>query len=157
MTYFLPLLLAALCVAPAGAAWCQTCSVAATGLAFGSYQPLSGAATNSTATITVTCNPGVISLLVSYQIQLSAGSGGSFAARSMGSGGSRLSYQLYSDAAETQIWGDGTAGTVTVSDGYTLGLISPIVRTYSCYGNIPAAQRVGTGSYTDTITVLLSY
>lgn len=138
-------------------AWSQTCTVAATGLAFGNYQPLSGAPANSTAIVTVTCNPGIISLLVSYSIQISAGTGGSFSARSMGGTSTRLRYQLYRDALHTQIWGDGTGGTVTVTDGYLLGILLPINRTYTCYANIPANQNVDIGGYTDVVSVLLTY
>ena len=149
--------LIALCGVPAAKAWGQSCGVAATGLAFGSYQPLSGLPSNSTSTVTVTCNPGLISLLVSYTIQIGTGTGGSFAARSMGGTSTRLGYQLYRDALDTQIWGDGTAGTFTITDGYLLGLILPITHNYTAYGNIPASQRVNTGVYTDMLSVLLSY
>jgi spore coat protein U-like protein len=157
MTYRAAIILAAFCAAPVSAAWCQSCTVAATGVAFGSYQPLSGLPNNSTGTITVTCNPGLISLLVSYTIQLGTGTGGSFATRSMSTTGSRMIYQLYRDALETQVWGDGTSGTFTVMDGYLLGVILPVVRSYSCYGNIPASQRVNVGVYGDTLSVLLTY
>jgi spore coat protein U-like protein len=151
------LCLAGLLGLPASKAWSQTCGVAATNLAFGSYQPLSGLPSTSTATITVTCNPGLIALLVSYTIQIGAGTGGSFAARSMGGTSTRLGYQLYRDALDTQIWGDGTAGTFSVTDGYLLGVLLPITRTYPGYGNIPGSQRVNIGVYTDILPILLSY
>jgi spore coat protein U-like protein len=151
------LCLAGLLGLPVAKAWSQTCGVAATGLAFGSYQPLSGLPSASTATITVTCNPGLISLLVSYTIQIGAGTGGSFAARSMGGTSTRLGYQLYRDVLDTQIWGDGTAGTFSVTDGYLLGILLPIVKNYTGFGNIPASQRVTIGAYTDILPILLSY
>ena len=157
MTYLTVALIAAFSVVPMTAAWSQSCSVSATGVAFGSYQPLSGLASNSTGTITVTCNPGVVSLLVSYTIQLGTGSGGSFAARSMDASGSHLMYQLYRDALDTQIWGDGTSGTYTVTDQYLLGILLPVTRTYSCYGAIPARQSVNVGVYGDELSVLITY
>jgi spore coat protein U-like protein len=151
------MVIAAFCAAPISAAWCQSCSISATGVAFGPYQPLSGLPSNSTGTITVTCNPGLVSLLVSYTIQIGTGTGGSFAGRSMSAGTNRLAYQLYRDALETQIWGDGTSGTFTVTDGYVLGVVLPVTRGYSCYGLIRASQHVNVGVYGDVISVLVTY
>ena len=133
----------------------QVCAAAATGEAFGSYNPFSGAATTSTATLTVTCQ-NTVSILVSYTIGLGGGAGG-VAARSMSSGGASLSYQLYRDAAHTQVWGDGTAGSLTTTDGYLLGVVTPVVRNYPVYGVIPTGLRVAPGQYGDTIIVMLTY
>jgi spore coat protein U-like protein len=157
MIYRTAIILTAFCATPLAAAWCQSCSVSATGVAFGSYQPLSGLVSNTATTITVTCDPGLISLLISYTIQLGTGSGGSFAGRSMSIAGSRLKYQLFRDALRTQIWGDGTSGTFTVVDGYLLGVLLPVTRSYPCYGSIPASQLVNVGVYSDVLSVLLSY
>ena len=95
-------LLCAFIIQPARA---QTCTVSGTGVAFGIYAPLSGSGVTTTATITVTCNPGVISIFVSYTIALSIGGGSSYALRSMGGPTPRLQYQLYRDSAYSQVWG----------------------------------------------------
>ena len=147
-----------LCSILTGQAWGQLCSASATGLAFGNYQPLGGPTVTTTATLTVTCNPpGSVSVAVLYTIRLSTGTGGSFTPRSMGGPSVRLNYQVYTDSGYTQIWGDGTSGTSTVSDGYLLGLVLPITRTYPAYGRITAGTSAMVGSYTDTITMTVSY
>jgi len=137
----------------------QTCTVSSTAAAFGTYAPLpgSGSAVSTTATVTVVCNPGVISVNISYVIAFSIGGAASYATRSMGGASPRLRYQLYRDSGDTQIWGDGTAGTYTVADGYTLGLILPITRTYTAYGLIAANTPAAVGMYTDTIMITLTY
>lgn len=132
------------------------CSTSATLVAFGSYNPFAVGNSDSAGTITVSCSGGLISLLVSYDIKLSPGLYGTYAARRMGAGSSRLSYNLYTNAARTTIWGDGSGGTGFVSDGYLLGLLT-VNRNYSVYGRLPAAQNVAPAAYSDTITVTVEY
>lgn len=147
-----------LCAGACRPAYAQLCSVSNTGVAFGTYTPLSGSGVTTTGTITVTCNPtGSISILVSYTISLSIGGGSSYALRSMGGPAIRLRYQLYRDVAYSQIWGDGTAGTYTVTDGYLLGIVLPVVKTYTVYGAIPANAAYSVGSYTDPVIVTVTY
>ncbi len=136
----------------------QSCAASANAAAFGAYQPLAGATNTSTATVTVTCNPGVVSLLMSYSIQLGTGGSGSFASRTLSNGAAGLAYQLYRDALYSQVWGDGVTGnTYSVSDGYTLGVVLPVTHTYTAYGRIRANQNVPVGAYSDTVTVFVSY
>jgi spore coat protein U-like protein len=145
----------------------QTFSVSATGMAFGAYQPLSGSTVTTTATVTVTCTPpgGVISiaLLVPYTVTLSIGGGSSFAARSMGGANPRLGYQIYTDAGYSTVWGDGTAGTSIQSNTCIIGtnllgtLLSPIPTNYTAYGRILAGTSASVGTYTDMITVTVTY
>jgi spore coat protein U-like protein len=148
--------LALFCVFGACRAWCQ-CSVAATSLAFGNYQPLSGVADRSTATITVSCSSASGSGSDPFTIQFSTGGGNSFAARSMGGTSTRLAYQLYTDALHTQIWGDGTAGTTIASGTFTFSGATSQDYPFTCYGLIPASQNVLVGSYADMISVLVTF
>ena len=153
------LALALFCIVPWRHAHGQTCTVSSSAAAFGIYAPAPGAGTavSTTATVTVVCNPGLITLNESYTIALSIGGGSSFALRSMGGPTPRLRYQLYRDSADTQVWGDGSAGTYTVTDGYTLGLIFPVTKTYTAYGVIAANTLAAVGTYTDTIILTLTY
>ncbi|ONG46849.1 hypothetical protein BKE38_24860 [Pseudoroseomonas deserti] len=131
------------------------CTVTATPLAFGHYSPRAPGLTSSVGTITLTC----VALLVvnlNYTIKLSAGGGGSFAARRLTSGSSRLAYQLYTDNAGAGIWGDGTAGTSFVSGNAPLFLLGA-GRAHSVYGRLPAGQNVPPGTYIDTIQVTVTY
>jgi spore coat protein U-like protein len=150
-------LLAPLCIVTCRPAHAQTCTVSGTAVAFGTYAPFSGMGVTTTGTITVVCNPGLISLFITYTVTLSIGGGTSYALRSMGGATPRLKYQLYKDSADTQVWGDGSAGTFVVTDGYTLGLIFPITKMYTVYGVIAANTPYSVGSYTDPVVVTVTY
>lgn len=135
------------------------CTVSASGIAFGTYPPFSTTPTNATGTVTVSCS-GLLGLLISYTIALNAGvnSGGSFSNRRINSGSSYLSYQLYTNATYSQVWGDGTGGTSTVSGICLITLLGiPCTSTNTIYGQIPALQAPSPGAYTDTITVTVTY
>jgi spore coat protein U-like protein len=134
-----------------------TCTVTSSGVALGGYTFSNVLPTDASGNIEVSCSLiGVISLVVNYEIRLSTGASGSYPARQMGSGANRLRYNLYTNAAHAAIWGDGTAGTSTVSDFYLLGLLTT-VRDYPVYGRAPAGQNTPAGVYTDMITVTVAY
>src|SRR5690242_7758826 len=80
--------------AVSGSAWGMSCSVAATGVNFGVYNPLSGAPAAATGTVTVTCDV-LVGLLASWTVALNTGNSGSFAPRLLRSGGNHLTYNLY--------------------------------------------------------------
>ena len=134
----------------------QTCTASTQPVAFGMYQPLSGTTATTTGTVTVVCQ-ATVSLLVAYTVALSVGGGTSFAARSMGGMSPRLGYQLYRDSAFSQVWGDGTNGTFTVTNGYLLSVLVPVTTNASVYGRIAASQLVNVGSYTDAVMVTVNY
>jgi spore coat protein U-like protein len=134
----------------------QSCSVSATALAFGSYDPSSATARDSTGTITVTCTATLLGISASWDILLSTGSSGSFTPRRLFNGGNSMQYNLYTNAARTQVWGDGTGGTANVSDSQLVA-VGTTPYSYTTYGRIPALQNLGPGTYTDTITVTLNY
>ena len=123
-------------------------------LSFGSYNPVSGTATDAAGEVTVLCT-AVLSINVGYSIRLSTG-GGSYAARHMSLLTNTLDYNLYTNAARSSVWGDGSGGTATVSDSYALALLA-VTRQYPVYARIPAAQNVAAGAYTDSITVTVEY
>lgn len=133
-----------------------TCSISASAINFGGYAPQSGTATDATGTTTVTCSALVLGLAVAYEIQLSTGGSGSYAPRYMISGANHLNYNIYSNASRTQVWGDTTGGTVSVSDNYLLS-VSPTVKNYTTYGRIWASQNVAAGSYTDSIVATVIF
>ena len=147
-----------LLLAPIGAAQAvANCSVSATVLAFGSYNVFSATPRDSTGDIVVSCSlGGLLSLLVSYEINLSTGGSGSFSPRRMSNGANTLNYNLYTSSGRTTVWGNGNSGTGTVSDGYLLGL-GTTVRHYALYGRVPALQNARAGSYLDSITITVDY
>jgi len=121
-------------------------------VSFGNYDVFSGTPNDANGSVTLRCN-AVNGELVT--IDLSAGGSGTYFPRRMtGAGVETLDYNLYRDAARTQIWGNATGGTLrygpTVPQSNTNVLI-PI------YGRIPAGQDKSAGSYTDTITATVNY
>ena len=130
------------------------CSVSATGVAFGVYDATAAAPDDAAGAISVTCTP--LSGVAGYTISLSAGSSGSYAARRMTSGGSTLSYQLYTDAARTQIWGNGSGASAIVGSLSLLAILGGSA-SHQIYGRIPAHLAANPGSYSDTITVTVTY
>ncbi len=136
-----------------------TCTVSATPVAFGVYNPLSGTATASTGTVTATCTlvsggNTTVNVVSSY----STGSSGTFANRTMRSGTNSLTYNLYFDAAYTQVRGDGTGGSQTGGASFSLTSGSRTQSTTSTiYGRAPASQDVAAGTYSDTVTVTITY
>lgn len=132
------------------------CSVGATAVGFGGYNPLSALNTDTTGTVTVTCS-GLLSVLVSYEILLSRGGAGSYTPRRMASGGNTLNYNLYTNITRITIWGDNTGGSSKVTGSILVQLLFPTSVNHTVYGRIPAQQNVAPGSYTDTITVTVNY
>lgn len=134
-----------------------SCTASASTTAFGTYLPTAASPLDSVGNVQVSCSLlGVISIAVAYTISLSTGSSGSYSQRVMSSGGPNLDYNLYSNASRTSIWGNGSGGTSTVSDGYLLGLLTT-TRNYPVYGRVAAGQNVPAGTYGDTITVQVDY
>lgn len=124
-----------------------TCSVVSAGpLSFGSASAI-GANIDQSATVTVNC-----SSTTPYNVGLSVGTGGgTVASRRMANGANFVTYTLYRDAARTQVWGD-TVGTDTVS-----GTGNAANQAITIYGRVPSQTVPPPGSYTDAITVTVTY
>ena len=125
------------------------CSATALGVDFGGYDPFSGAAVDSTGTVTVSCD-----IINTYSIALSTGGSGSYTPRTLFNGSYTLDYNLFVDSALSTIWGDGTGGTSTSSGSIGLLLLP---NDHTIYGRIPGGQNPAAGSYSDTITVTVTY
>lgn len=141
---------AALLAAPAAA---PACTIGAVGVAFGAYNPQSAANDDGTGTVSLACPPSVMAPVVA----LSKGGSGTYSPRRMAGGAFNLTYNLYTTAARTTIWGDGTGGTVTLT--LTGGTVSGGVRNFSrtIYGRAAGSQNVGAGAYGDTITLTVTF
>lgn len=146
-------LLAMLAVAgPAGAA---TCTVDNPTLAFGSYSVLNTLPLDTTSTVTVTCT-SVLSLFVSFTVQLAPGNSGNQLSRYMSAGTPHLSYNVYTDATRTTVWGDGSGGSGTFSGGFVAVLLGAF-QSFVMYGRIPAQQAAAAGVYSDTLVITVNY
>jgi spore coat protein U-like protein len=133
---------------PVGAARAESCTVSATSVAFGTYDPLAGAALDTTGTVSVTCT-SAIPPRVDYDILLNPGQSASYGPRAMTNGTSQLNYNLYTDPTRTQVWGDGRYNVTRPGSTET--------RDYSVYGRAFAGQNVTTGVYLDNITVTVNF
>jgi spore coat protein U-like protein len=116
-----------------------SCSVSATNLDFGQYDPFATTAKDGSSSISVTCTNGT-----TYGVAVTNPT-----ARSMaGPSGSTLAYGLYNDTNRTAAFnvpansatGNGTAQAINV------------------YGRIPVAQTSARpGNYNDTVNVTVTY
>jgi spore coat protein U-like protein len=75
----------------------------------------------------------------------------------MTSGSASLQYNLYTTAAYTSIWGDGSPGS-SIYTGTGTGTATPL--SFTIYGMLPDStynQTVTPGIYGDTIFVVVSF
>jgi spore coat protein U-like protein len=106
----------------------------------------------ATSTITVNCTNGH-----PYTLTMDAGNaaGSTIANRTLESGtGDSLTYNLYTDAGHTDIWGDTLATGV---GGVGAGVTTDV--NHTVYGQLPAVGNEGatTGNYASTITVTVNF
>jgi spore coat protein U-like protein len=85
-------------------------------------------------------------------IELDGGGSGNILARTMSGS---LPYQLYTDAGRSQVFGDGTNGSVVAVNG--AGYASPA--TVTVYGRVTQADAAAAsgGNYNDTINVTIFF
>lgn len=127
----------------------SACTVSASDLAFGIYDP-SAAANNNTSTVTVTCTKAT-----AYDIGLDKGLyGASTLTRQMKHAtlADLINYSLSSVVTQASNWGD-VVGTDTVHVASATGA----AEAHTVYGRIATGQYVTAGSYADTITVTVTY
>lgn len=127
------------------------CNISATPLAFADTTLLDQALV-ATSRVRVTCVSGT-----SFTVALDGGTtqGGTIAARKLArteGGAETIDYQIYSDAARVQIWGDGTNGTA-VAQGVGTGA----AQTFTVYGQVPPQPGKAAGHYHDTITATIGF
>lgn len=124
----------------------DSCSVSATDLAFGTYDPFSNTDKTGSSSISVRCSLGTL-----YNVSLDNGANASGSTRRMANGAYRLTYQVYRDTNHSLIFG--TLAALLGVSGVGTGLAIPT----TVYGVIPKNQNVGTGSYADQVTVTVDY
>lgn len=130
------------------------CSVSTVAMNFAAYDVIAALPTDSTGSIILSCDETppaktVVSMGQSF-------SSGGFNPRQMNHSFAAdfLTYNLYTDATYTIIWGDGIGGGSIVKKTVTKNQ-SPV--TVLVYGRIPALQNVGAGLYSDTVTVTVDW
>jgi spore coat protein U-like protein len=135
------------------------CTVSSGGIAFGIYNPLSGAGLTSTGSLLINCSgSGTGSTSVTVGVSLSTGLSGTYATRKMLSGLNALNYNIFWETTHQNIMGDGTGGSHSGSGGpITVFAGGSVQFTGTMYGLIPALQDVAPGSYADVIVVTVTY
>ena len=129
------------------------CTITLTPLAFGLYTPGQATPVDAVANITVRCvaQPGT------YAVTIGPGLSGDQLARTMLAGpGEFLSYNLYRDAARTQIWGNGAPPTFTVT-GTRPSVGRPTINVHPLYGRIFSGQNPDPGNYADNLLITVLF
>ncbi len=119
-------------------------------LDFGSVMGSSTSQVDSALDLHVICNDQL-----PYTIALNGGVVGStIANRRLGLNGTppgAVDYQLYHNAGRSQLWGDGTVGTVHNATG------NGMQQDITVYGRVPAQPLPGSGTYKDTVTATITF
>ncbi len=156
--------MALLALLSAGAARGSTrnvsCGATSTGLDFAVYNPLQTAPSPGVGSVLLTCRivSGRFGRAVA-SVALTAGNSGNFGARQMRFGSNGLNYNLYWDAAHSQVAGDGTGGSIVGGPfRFRLNRRAPDqTQPVYVYGLMPPRQDVAPGNYRDLIVVTISY
>lgn len=125
-----------------------TCTInSAPTLNFGGTGLLS-ANLDQTSTIQIQCTD-----TTPYHIGLDAGTGSSatVAVRKMSTGGNTVNYCVYSDAAHVTVWGN------TVSTDTLAAVGNGSAQSFTLYGRVPAQATPAPGTYSDTVTLMVTY
>lgn len=127
------------------------CSISATPLAFGEYDPVVGNASTALdgmATITLTCTKGAAA-----SVGLDRGLNASGTLRRMTSAsGDHLSYELHQDSMRLLAWGDDILSMLT------LGAATSMAPRYlTVHGRVAGGQDVSAGAYTDSVTATVNF
>lgn len=130
------------------------CSITTTALTFGSYDPIvtnASADRDATGAVNITCTQDApVQITLSQGANADTGSTGADPLRRMTDGTDFLSYDLYSNAGRTTIWGDDT--TVDVESTGT-----GVEEVHTVYGRIPGGQNASVGSYSDTVVATVIF
>jgi spore coat protein U-like protein len=126
------------------------CTVSTSALAFGNVDSTSASNVDATGGLTITCTNGSA---WTASAGVGAGTGATYATRKMTAGANLLNYNIYTTAARTTVWGDGTGTTATVA-----GTGTGTGQSVTVYGRVAGGQTgVPIGSYADTVAVTITY
>jgi spore coat protein U-like protein len=122
----------------------KVCTIVATPINLGAYDPTTTATTNvATGTVTVQCTKNT-----PYDVKLDNGANGTRRMKHA-SLSEYLSYQLYSDSAHQLQWDSTTFVTGTTSSNAAV--------THTVFALIPPTQDVAAGAYSDTVSATINF
>jgi len=123
-----------------------SCVISASNIAFAAITPAASGTSSATGDLTVTCSNGS-----NYTMALDKGTGVDVENRSMGgtgNNGDKLKYNIYTTNAYNTVFG----GSATLG-----GTGNGLAQTYTMYGQLALNQYIKSDTYTDSLTVTLTY
>lgn len=134
-----------------------SCTINAATLDFGSNvagTTLVSTNVDAATTVSVTCTSGS-----PYSIGMDNGANVSGSQRRMKSGSNFLNYNLYVDSGRTNAWTTAaSSSTCTTASSCFLGTGSGSSQSVNIYGRVPSIGTAPpTGTYTDTVTMTITY
>lgn len=148
-------------LATAAAHGAISCRVNTLPLNFGNYDPFTTTHLDGATTVTITCTTNSNSPfgeIASVTSSISRGRAPSFSPREMRNAlNNPLNYNLFTTAARTTIFGDGSAGTSERREFVWANRSNPAVIRYDIFGRIFAGQDVDVGSYSDTLIFTVDF
>lgn len=122
------------------------CRVEARPLAFGMLWDLSSRGADAESLVLLDCAAAIAGLRVSLGPGLNAVQASD---RKLRNGATSLPYQLYTDAARSQLWGDGSGGSSAA--------MAPGNAMLTVYARIPPVPTPPPGSYSDAVEVTVDW
>ncbi len=130
----------------------SSCTVSGSTLNFGTgIDPIAAAVPlNAASALSVRCT-NTTPYAIALDAGVNAGGSTSFSTRKIANGVNTLGYQLYTDSSRTTVWGNGTGSSTSSGTG------TGSTQSVSIYGQLPSLVGAVPGTYTDTVTVTISY
>lgn len=127
------------------------------GIAFGNYFPMQPGPLDARGRIRVFCwGRATGGQGNSYTVRISGIVAPGPYGRRMNSGGHLLEYNLYKDAARTDVWGDGSFGATPLVNVFRNNRFV-VVGNHLVYGRIPPLLDPASGSYNDVVDVTIEF
>jgi spore coat protein U-like protein len=121
------------------------CDITVNAMSFWIYDPSLPYDDSAVGTIVISCKGP-------HALQISLITNDRCTQRYLRSGSNRLAYNLYQDPGHQIVWG---------SENPICGQTATTDKTreaqFSIYGNIPRQQSVGTGTYSDVVTIQVNF
>ncbi|MFW2404039.1 MAG: spore coat U domain-containing protein [Gammaproteobacteria bacterium] len=126
------------------------------GIAFGNYFPMQPGPLDARGRVRVFCwGRATGGQGNSYTVRISGIVAPGPFGRRMNSGTDQLEYNLYKDAARTDVWGDGSFGATPLVNVFGNRFV--VIGNHWVYGRIPPLLDPAAGSYNDVVDVTIEF
>jgi spore coat protein U-like protein len=134
-----------------------TCTITCTNIVFTAFNPYDANFERVNGSMTVKCTNSGVSKSITYYIGSQGGNSTDYSARYVKNGTNNVSYNIYIDAAYTQILGDTSNRTSYITTTYTLAKNGSRTDSYTIYGKIPVQPLAKPMTYTDSLICGVQY